>query len=117
AAHRPGEPVADGVAVDLGRMEVEENIGENAQRAAAVRVIVLDPEHGFEKLRLFRALEVRDLFSDLNFKDLRLFLELLDKDTQAFGLPAVTLFLFGHRNSLVRRARPPGRRAVGASVS
>ena len=44
AAHAPGVVVAHGVAIDLGGMQVQEDVGEHAQRAAARRFVVLVAE-------------------------------------------------------------------------
>src|SRR5207249_1281381 len=103
AAHPPGKTVTHRVAVDLGRMEVKENVREYAEGAAAVRVIVLDPEHGLEKLRLCRLLEALNFFFGLPFQNLSLFLELFDKATQTLAFPAVAAFLVGHCGSLDSR--------------
>src|SRR5260370_8082662 len=53
-AHSPCIFIFDGVAVDLGGMQVEENVGQNRQRPVARRLIVLDAKDRPEKLRLFR---------------------------------------------------------------
>ena len=62
SAHPPGVAVADRVAVDLGGMEVEEDVGEHAQRAAALALIVLHPEHRFVERSLLWLLERLDVF-------------------------------------------------------
>src|SRR5438876_248183 len=75
APHPPSESVADRVAVDFGGMEVEENVREDAEGAAAVRVVVLDPKHGLEKLRLLRPFEAFAFLFNFSLQVLDLFLE------------------------------------------
>ena len=62
SAHPPGVAVADRVAVDLGGMEVEKDVGEHAQRSAALALIVLHPEHRFVERSLLWLLERLDVF-------------------------------------------------------
>ena len=43
-SHAPGIAVAHGVAIDFGRVQMQENVGKHAQRAVARCVIVLVAE-------------------------------------------------------------------------
>ena len=62
AAHAPREFVFYGVAIDLGGMQVEENVGQDRERAIARRLIVLDAENGTKNLGLLRFLQAFDFF-------------------------------------------------------
>ena len=76
AAHAPGVVVFHGVAIDLGRMQMQKDVAENAQRAAARRLVVLDAKDGAIELGLFRVLEAIDL----------LFALFLDQLLDVFGV-------------------------------
>ena len=65
SAHAPGVAVADRVAIDLGRMQMQENVGEHAQRAIARRVVVLVAENRGVDLGLGRIFQAFDLFLGL----------------------------------------------------
>src|SRR5204863_5693786 len=60
AAHAPGVAVAHRVTIDLGGMQMQENVGEHAQGAIARRVVVFVTEDRGEDLRLCRFLEQLD---------------------------------------------------------
>ena len=57
AAHAPGVFVGHRIAVDFGRMQVQEDVGEDSQSAAAGRLVVLDAQHRFPQIGLFGLLE------------------------------------------------------------
>src|SRR5207245_7864029 len=61
ASHAPGVAVADGIAVDLRRVQVEEHVREHAQSAIARRVVVFVPEDRGVDLSLGRVFEVLNL--------------------------------------------------------
>src|SRR6266849_5901780 len=53
--------IAHGIAIDLGRVEMEEDVGQNAQGAVAGRLVVLDAENRAEELRLLRLFQALQL--------------------------------------------------------
>src|SRR5208337_2402876 len=88
AAHAPRVVVPHGVAVDLGGMEVEEDVGEDAQCPAALALIVLDAEDRLVELGLCWLLEGLEVFFCLfleNFDVLPHFVEYASK-TSLFGV-------------------------------
>src|SRR5579859_5854872 len=99
AAHSPGVVVTDGVAVDFGGMEVQENIREHAQGATALAFIMLDPEDGFVKLGLLRLLERFDFFLDPFLQDLGVHAKLFNETHR--------LFLFGNFGIYAISHSPP----------
>src|SRR5689334_9946288 len=62
AAHPPRVTVTDRVAIDLCGVQMQEDVGENAQSAVAGSVIMLVAEDGSIKLSLGRLAENLDLF-------------------------------------------------------
>src|SRR5439155_10837681 len=65
AAHAPGVAVANGVTINLGRMQMEKNVGEHAEGAVARRVVVLVAENRSVDLGLGGLLEYFYLFLGL----------------------------------------------------
>src|SRR5580700_9730387 len=65
AAHAPRELVLYGVAIDLGGMQVKENVGQDRERAIARRLIVLDAENGSKNLALLGLFQPFDLILTL----------------------------------------------------
>src|SRR5262249_13745705 len=61
AAHSPRVAVANRIAIDFCRMEVEKNIGEDAECAIARRVVVLVTENRSKELGLRGLLQQFDL--------------------------------------------------------
>ena len=57
AAHAPGVVVGHRVAIDFGRVKMQEDVGEHAQRTAARRLIVLHAEHRLPEVGLLGLLE------------------------------------------------------------
>ena len=80
AAHAPGVAVAHRVAIDFCRMQVQEDVGENAESAVARRVVVLVPKDGGVDLSLGRLAEdLHLLFSfgrQIGLQGVKVFLEL-----------------------------------------
>src|SRR5208282_2020364 len=70
AAHSPGVVVAHRVAVDLGRVQVQEDIGKHTQGAAAGTIVVLNAEDGFEEGGLLRLLEALEVLFRFSFENL-----------------------------------------------
>jgi hypothetical protein len=66
STHAPGETVAHGVAIDLRRMEMQEDVGKHAQSPVARRVIVLVAEDRFVDLGLGWVFEPLDLLLGFN---------------------------------------------------
>ncbi len=66
-AHAPGVAVAHRIAIDFGRMQMQEDVGQHAQRAVARRVVVLVPEDRGVNLGLGRILQPFDLFFRLGW--------------------------------------------------
>src|SRR6266403_653713 len=62
AAHAPGVAVTHGVAINLGRVQMQKNVGEDAESAVARRVVVLVAEDGGVELSFGGILEAFDLF-------------------------------------------------------
>ena len=62
AAHTPSVGVAHSVAIDLGGMEMQENVGEHTESAIARSVVVLVTEDGSVELGLGGILQAFDLF-------------------------------------------------------
>ncbi len=63
-AHAPGKPVAHRIAIDLCRMKMKEDVGENRERAITrVRTNVRDAKDRFPKLRVLRILVSLGLFN------------------------------------------------------
>ena len=62
AAHAPSVLVSHRVAIDFGRMQVQEDVGEHAQCAAARRLVVLHAQHRLPEVGLLRLFERFDLF-------------------------------------------------------
>ncbi len=95
AAHAPGEFVFYGVAIDLGGMQVEENVGQDRERAIARRLIVLDAENGAENLGLFGLFQALEFILAL-FLDR--FLEVGDVLADTVEQPGALFFavFFGH---------------------
>jgi hypothetical protein len=92
SAHAPGVAVAHGIAIDLGRMQMQEDVGQHAQRAIARRVVVLVAEDRSENLSLGRVLEKIDLLlgfgRHVGLERLHIFLDLRTSPfQQAGGLP------------------------------
>src|SRR5205807_5694974 len=120
AAHAPGVAVAHRVTIDLGGMQMEENVGEHAQGAIARRVVVFVTEDRGEDLRLCRFLEQLDLFfcfcRHVRLEGLEILLDArLETIDQAnrFAIFSVRSFLFGHR----LLSCPIAARSVSASPS
>ena len=95
AAHAPGVVVADGVAVDLSRVEVEENVGQHTERAVAGLVVVLDAEDGAEELGFLRFLQRRGFFLDFFLQGASAFFGFAQNSAQAF-LGGLRLVFVGH---------------------
>src|SRR5438094_4917989 len=104
ASHAPGVAVANGVTINLGRMQMEKNVGEHAEGAIARRVVVLVAENRSVDLGLGGLLEYFYLFLGL-FRQVALqrynsFFNGSDETSdQAKRLVTffVRRFLFGHR--------------------
>jgi hypothetical protein len=62
SAHAPGVAVAHRVAIDLRRMQMQEDVGKHAQRPIARRVVVLVAEDRSVDLSLGRIFQALDLF-------------------------------------------------------
>ncbi len=62
AAHTPGVAVAHRVAIDLGGVQMQKNVGEHAESAIARRVVVLVAEDGSVELSFGGILQAFDLF-------------------------------------------------------
>src|SRR5437879_5360216 len=104
ATHAPGVAVANGVTINLGRMQMEKNVGEHSERAVARRVVVLVPENRSVNLSLGGLLQNFDLlFGFCRQFCLEGFEVFLDASLQAldqasgFAIFSVRRFLFGHR--------------------
>ena len=104
ATHAPGVAVADGVTIDFGRMQMQENVGEHAEGAIAWRVVVLMAENRSVNQGLGRLLQNFDLFfgfsRKIRFEGFEVFLDAsLQTFDQSSGLAifSVRRFLFGHR--------------------
>src|SRR5467141_4695164 len=118
AAHPPGVAVAHRVTIDLGGMQMQENVGEHAQGAIARRVVMFVTEDRGEDLRLCRFLEQLDLLfcfcRYVRLEGLEVLLdarlETLDQPNR-FAIFSVRSFLFGHR----LLSRPIAARSVSAS--
>ena len=65
SSHAPGEAVAYRIAVDLGRMQMQEDVRQHAQGAIPRGVVVLVTKDGGENLSLGRVLEKINLFLGL----------------------------------------------------
>src|SRR5437899_12743407 len=52
ASHAPGVAVANGVTINLGRMQMEKNVGDHSERAVARPVVVLAPQNRTVNLSL-----------------------------------------------------------------
>src|SRR6267154_2039199 len=63
AAHAPRIAVAHGVAVDLGGVQMQKDVGEDAEGAIARRVVVLVAEDGCVELSFGGILEAFEFFS------------------------------------------------------
>src|SRR5579859_6472212 len=96
AAHSPGVVVTDGVAVNFGGMEVQKNIREHAQGAAALAVIMLDPEDGFVKLGLLRLLERLDFLFHPFLQDLGVPAKLLNETHRLFLFRQFGIYAISH---------------------
>ena len=85
AAHSPGVLVAHCVTIDLGRMQVQKNIGENCERTIArIGAIVRDAKDRLPKLRLLNVF-VAFGFIDGPLRDRsRAFLHFLNKAGTGF---------------------------------
>src|SRR5690349_8539463 len=57
STHAPGEAVSHGVAIDLGWVKMKKDVAQDAQRSAALCIVVLDPEDRLVELSLLRPLE------------------------------------------------------------
>src|SRR6185437_764561 len=68
AAHAPCVAVTSGVAIDLGRMDVEEKIVERGEGAVARLFVVLDTENRAIELGVFRLFEVFRLLASLHLE-------------------------------------------------
>ena len=68
ATHAPGEIVFGGVAINFCGMQVEENVGEDAEGAVARLVIVLDAKHRAIELSLLRLFQPVNLLLGLFFE-------------------------------------------------
>ena len=70
APHAPGIAVAHRVAIDFGRVQMQKNVGKNAQGPAAGTLVVLDAEDGLVERRLLRLLEALEVLFGLGFQNL-----------------------------------------------
>src|ERR1700683_4495003 len=66
AAHSPGEVIADGVAIDLGRMKVKENVAQYAEGSIARFFVVLDTKNGAIELSFVGLLQLFELIFGLS---------------------------------------------------
>src|SRR5438132_2646202 len=104
ASHAPGVAVANGVTINLGRMQMEKNVREHSERAVARRVVVLVPENRSVNLSLGGLLQNFDLlFGFCRQFCLEGFEVFLDSSLHAlvqssgFSIVSFLCFLFGHR--------------------
>ncbi len=114
SAHAPGVAVAHRVAVDLGRMQVQKDVGQHAQRPVARRVVMLVAEDRSVDLGLGRIFQTLDLLLGLRrhvgLERLDVFLDArLHPFEQADPLPVLPVpVFFSHLNLFQSR--------VGAGV-
>ena len=99
SAHAPGVAVTHRIAVDLGRMQMQEHIGQHAQRPVARRVVMLVAEDRSVDLGLGRIFQTLDLVLGLRrhvgLERLDVFLDArLHPLQQADPLPVVPVLPF-----------------------
>ena len=78
-------------------MKVEEDVGEHAQSAAALALVVLHPEHGLVERGLFRLLQRLEIFFGLLAESSQTRADLLDYGRRAFGFRS-RVYLVSHQS-------------------
>src|SRR6185437_4843826 len=111
SAHAPGIAIAHRIAVDLGRVQVQEHVRQHAQSAVARRVVVLVAEDGGVNLGLGRVLDqfhlLLGLSGQIHLEHLDVFLDArqdlgshlrqqLDSAAVSVTILAILIVVFSH---------------------